>query len=147
MESECLRVQITKYETLARVRADRVHELEQQVLALSGAHGDMERELVEVSGQLEKALATIEDVVAENQLLKQENEQVARLRVQLQQERELSVMYQSKSQPRTSSMFANMYARTNDEVKVKRPRVGVQTDEPLSFSRSTQIDDFYKFRE
>lgn len=131
MELECLKVQVTKYETLSRVRADRISELEQQVIALSGSQGSMEKELDRVSEELREALAMLDNLAADNKMLKAENQQVSDLRRKLQQERELGLVYQKNSQPRSSAMFSNTYARNHETPRPKSENVGIQTDEPL----------------
>ncbi len=138
---------MTKNETLARVRGQRVEELEQLVMSLNGAQRSLENRLAQTSKDLAEALNVLEEVVAQNKLLQAENQTVNVLKAELQRERDITrVAAQVPFQTRTL-LTDYLQPRFSAKDRVQHTRAA-QTDLPLTLCKYTQYDsDLVKTRE
>ena len=150
--SESLELQVAKYETLSRIRGTRVAELEDVVIKLNGALRESEKRSNEATEELRDAMAFIDNLVAENKLLKQENATIADLRRKLDHEREISQRLDTVLNPRKQSLvkktigdIPDMYVNQYEE-KVIKMNACTQTEFfPLLLSKYSQTDDASKF--
>ena len=127
---------VAKYETLARVRGERVDELEQILLTLNTAQRTLEDQNESLAAQLRDAEALIGTLFAENKLLKEENRQVQQLRNQLSCERELGEINRAPSTTVPSLFTASWIDRA--PTRTKRLAISCQTDHPLNLDKYTQ---------
>ena len=119
-------MELSKYETLSRVRGNRVLELEDVVVKLNQAVSASEQENSKLRNEVKESLALIENLIAENRQLKIENKTVIDLRRQIEHERDISNRLEREILQKKKPIF---FAPVEAPLK-KIVHVSVQTDFP-----------------
>lgn len=117
-------MELSKYETLSRVRGNRVLELEDVVVKLNQAVSASEQENSKLRNEVKESLALIENLIAENRQLKIENKTVIDLRRQIEHERDISNRLEREILQKKKPIF---FAPVEAPLK-KIVHVSVQTD-------------------
>jgi hypothetical protein len=150
--SESLEMQLAKYETLSRIRGTRVAELEDIVIKLNAALREREQQSNEATEELQDAMAFIDNLVAENKVLKKENETISDLRRKLDHEREISqcldmLLHSRERKPIRSTVadFRETCMNNSDE-RIIKSHACTQTEFfSLMLSKYSQTDEMSKY--
>lgn len=150
--SESLEMLLAKYETLSRIRGTRVAELEDIVIKLNAAIRESEQRSSEATEELQDAMALIDNLVAENKVLKKENETISDIRRKLNHEREISkrldmLLHSRERKPILNTVvdFCDTFKNNSDERNIKS-HASTQTEFfPLMLSKYSQTDEMSKY--